>query len=317
MRTGYQILVTESTSRKMIAWIAVLLSLTIPFLFLLIHRLISAIQDRFHNAGGSVEDSFLAALRFYWSISDEHDEPPRAIKKMWDGTEGPITLPDDQTPDMLPAIGRSLARDWRIAGIIGHSPRRFGAFFLIAILYLGLFIESIAVAIYCADLAGDSVVSTSTAKAGAWITDKQSAAFLLGDSMVIKDDRQRRIWAYKHECYGESQPYADCETFYARRLPYTSVSNASCPFDGDVCLYGDTGAYKVSTGLLDSNILGINAEASKRFHFRKTMVCSPLRTDGYVSPEGKSIYPNQYLYDYGPFRVGGAIYDKYTFRNAM
>lgn len=319
MYIGQQIVVTESTSRKMIAWIAVLLSLTIPFFFLVIHRSISAslIQGSHQNAAEDVDGSVLTALRYYWSSSDEHDQPPRAIKKMWDSTEGPVALPNDETPDMFPAIGKSLIKDWRIANIILYNPRRVLAFILIAIIYLSLFTGSIAVAIYCADLAGDSVVSSSTPNAGAWITDKQSAAFLLGDSMVIKDDKQSRVWAYKNECYGESKPYANCETFYTRRLPYVSVNNATCPFDGDVCLYGDTGAYKITTGLMDSNVLGINAEASKRFHFRKTMVCSPLKSDEYVFPEGKSIYPNQYLYDYGPFRVGGTIYDKYTYRNAM
>ena len=169
-----------------------------------------------------------------------------------------------------------------------------------------------------ADMAGGSVISSSSSQAGLWKVHPYSPNFLLGDAYRISEDTQRRAWAYKNACYGENPASSICEGFYKPYIPSIHENHVSCPFYGDVCFYGKTGAYRRSTGLLDSNLLGINYKAPKRLYFSKTIECAPLRVDnGYVVPEGEPEYPNQYLYNYGRLVVGEEEFDKYTYRNPM
>jgi hypothetical protein len=102
--------------------------------------------------------------------------------------------------------------------------------------------------------------------------------------------------------------------FYSRQLPIQAFPNASCPFDGDACLFGNQSAFEVTTGLLDSNTLGVNAPVSKRFYFRKTMSCAPLKSDErYImaTGNGSDWFPNQWVYNYGV-----SLHDDFTYRNA-
>src|ERR1700759_5803605 len=124
-------------------------------------------------------------------------------------------------------------------------------------------------------MANGSVVSSSSDLAGSWIIDITSASFMLGDGSVINEDRQRRIWDYKQNCYTRELDDSRCKTFYTRSVSSTPAHNVACPFNGNVCHGGKSSAYQRTTGLQDSKLLGISAPASKRFYFTKTMVCSP------------------------------------------
>jgi hypothetical protein len=174
----------------------------------------------------------------------------------------------------------------------------------------------IYLSVISADIAGDSIVSAASHGAGQWELISDSADAILGGRAVIDQDRQARSWSYKHACYSLNGKDSDCNIFYSKRLPISSKSNATCPFDGDACLHGNASAFEVTTGLFDTNLLGVNAPAPKRFFCQRTMSCSPLKSDEpYVlssyGPKNSS-YPNQWLYNYGP-----ALSDEYTLRNGM
>ena len=182
--------------------------------------------------------------------------------------------------------------------------------------FLALFGASIVVPIASANISGDSVVSAISDKAGLWYPDTSGAAFLLGEGSAIIEDRDSRIWAYKRACYDAHKDAPMCGVFYKPKIPFHSVSDSPCPFDGDVCLSGSQSAYLVSTGILDSSVLGVNEEKSKRFYFQRTMSCSPLLSDErYVSPSGSAAYPNEWLYNYGPYMNGAILEDRFTYRN--
>jgi hypothetical protein len=181
-----------------------------------------------------------------------------------------------------------------------------------------LFFGGIVATVMFSDMSSKSVVITTSQKAGNWKLNPNSPSYLLGGRAAMDEDRQRRVWAYKNACYGSNPIDPTCHKFYSRKIPSQFEDNIPCPFDGGkICLRGSFGAYRRTTGVLDSSILGINAPASKRFHFRKTMECAPLRTDDpYVEAEGEPEYPNEYLYNYGPVKIGD-FFDYYTYHNPM
>jgi hypothetical protein len=270
----------------------------------------------------NLPDSSYSTMVTYFRVSGDEGNPVKAIRSIWDEAGGRIELDEDDnlTPNMWPTIyNYSLKRAWRACGKIFQSFGLFLAFLTPFSFFLVLFVGGIAVTIAVADMAGGHVVLSHTSRAGSWKIDVNSPGFVGGDGSVINEDLQRRIWDYKDRCYGSSLANSDCDMFYKANIGSIANKDVPCPFYGDVCFYGEQqGGYERTTGLLDSNILGINAEASKRFHFSKTIVCAPLRVDeNYVIPEGETEYPNQYLYDYGPSNAGSYILDGYTYRNPM
>ncbi|KAF2674453.1 hypothetical protein BT63DRAFT_419745 [Microthyrium microscopicum] len=341
---GPQILVTGRTSRHMITWLAILLTLTLPCLYIWLRRMVLAIihatlRETPPDGEEDREPGVRKTLAMYLSLPGDEENPLKSIKKIGEkagrppSRHGPIALPDEDghngelaneepppTSDIWPNFREDLNTTGRafLSGVPGYRKKRETlALWLSILFFMVLFVGGIYATVRYSDIADDSVVCTSSQKAGAWKSNPDSPDFLLGDRFVIDEDRQRRVWAYKDACYNGDQSDLSCETFYRTLIPSTSEVNISCPFDGDICLYGKFGAYRRTTGLLDSNILGINAPASKIFHFRKTMDCSPLRMDSpYITPGGPPVFPNQYLYDYGPQLIGDFT-DPNTYRNPM
>ncbi|GES63803.1 hypothetical protein ATEIFO6365_0007049000 [Aspergillus terreus] len=91
--------------------------------------------------------------------------------------------------------------------------------------------------------------------------------------------------SYARACY---EPDADrlpqCNSYAQPRLALHTTTNASCPFQSGMCLEGDTAAFAMDTGLLDSrDDLGINTPDDDRLFFRKFVSCAPLTRAGYVT----------------------------------
>jgi hypothetical protein len=249
----------------------------------------------------------------------DEDNPLKAIRTVSMGVNDRIALEGDDLPlglrqeffKSIQAAGYAIQR-------MCEEPSLFLAVFLAIVFFFDIFIGGTYLSVVSADITVGSVVSSVSPRAGLWESDISSAAFLLGDGAVIAENRQARTWAYKNACYETDEGDPACTMFYKQQIPFSS-SNAPCPFDGDACLSDDQPALEVTTGLLDSNVLGVNAPASKRFYFRRTMTCAPLHADErYVTSTGGNKYPNEWLYNYGPFVLGSSIIlDNYTYRNPM
>jgi hypothetical protein len=299
----------------LIAWLAVLLGLTVPCVFVLFRRFLLAILPESWEETSTHESKTLFG---YLQAPGDEDNPLKAARAVWrHAGEGEITLPT--TSDIWPAFRNFLSKAKRAFSAMFYDIYPFLSFFFTFLIFLGLFVGGIIVQLRGSDLADGYVVSpvSGSQNAGNWKPEYTSASFLHGEGSAINENRQRRIWEYKDACYSGNQSDSRCEIFYRRIIPSTGKSNASCPFGNGACLYGKTGAYKRSTDLLDCNILGINAEPLKRVYFRKTMTCSPMTTKGSVIAQGSPEYPNEYLYDYGPFVAQGEKMDNYTYRNPM
>ena len=99
---------------------------------------------------------------------------------------------------------------------------------------------------------------------------KQSfAAF---DSMDLNDTLAATT--YSRACYGSSRNLLQCAQYPQSQLPWKVNQNATCPFTHDLCYYGDSSAYEMDTGHIDSHqALGINAPESERVQYRKVTTC--------------------------------------------
>lgn len=79
---------------------------------------------------------------------------------------------------------------------------------------------------------------------------------------------------YSRACYGTTQNPLQCAQYSQQQLPWTVNQNATCPFTNGICFYGDSSAYEMDTGYIDSHeALGINAPKSERVQYRKVTTC--------------------------------------------
>ena len=103
---------------------------------------------------------------------------------------------------------------------------------------------------------------------------------------------------YQRACYSDDRNLPQCNQFVQKQLPWTADQNSACPFASNMCLLGDTTAYKMDTGLIDSRFgLGINSPRRERIQYRKVTSCSPIQTKGYTTP-ANDFNPNSSIYDY-------------------
>ncbi|MCJ1307724.1 hypothetical protein MMC25_001372 [Agyrium rufum] len=106
---------------------------------------------------------------------------------------------------------------------------------------------------------------------------------------------------------------AQCQTYQVPQIPWTPNVNASCPFASGICYYGDTAAFSMDTGFIDSHdILGLNAPKNGRILFRKATTCAPLRLAEYVVEvnETESEWVDSITYEY----LGSSGLDNFTWK---
>lgn len=90
--------------------------------------------------------------------------------------------------------------------------------------------------------------------------------------------------AYVKACYGASQDTLQCNHYVKAEIPWETNSNVTCPFAEGLCWWGDSAAYEMDSGLIDSHeALGINAKKADRVQFRKVTTCSPLHTKDHAT----------------------------------
>lgn len=108
-------------------------------------------------------------------------------------------------------------------------------------------------------------------------TREVSAAF---DSVILNDTTLAA--SYVRSCYGSDFNVLKCDRYVKPQVQWKTNMNASCPFGDNICLYGNTSAIEMDTGLIDSHYaLGINAPQTDRVQYRKVSTCSPLRLNPY------------------------------------
>lgn len=105
------------------------------------------------------------------------------------------------------------------------------------------------------------------------------------DKLISWSSRmQTQAANYAQECY--SNTLASGSTcinahYVQQQLPMSIQTNATCPFDPEVCATS-TSNLILDTGMIDSHIhLGINAPPDQRVQYRTVLHCAPLITEGF------------------------------------
>jgi hypothetical protein len=156
---------------------------------------------------------------------------------------------------------------------------KWGFTFVTAIILalFALFVGEQISAIAAAGIVSGSVALSTSPNCGNWLPYNHYNPSSGLDMVNFLTEKNLRAVSYAETCYGENAIPEACNIFYNMTIGYSDMHNASCPFLGDVCLYGDTSAYTLDTGFVDSNVLGVNAP--RRYQIRRKTTCAPLITN--------------------------------------
>lgn len=151
---------------------------------------------------------------------------------------------------------------------------------------------------------------------------QDNATFEAANALIVMAKYSyRRSSAYSRSCYLQTGGNSTaCGTYIKPTLPYTSNTEAECPFDAKIC---QGPAMTVDTGFLRSDQhLGFNTRPHEAILARKVLTCVPLEgekyTDGWLPlpenetyswiPSGASL--KGYKFGEVPDRI---VFPEYTF----
>jgi hypothetical protein len=122
-----------------------------------------------------------------------------------------------------------------------------------------------------------------------------------GEIMSYQYQKSVDFFTYGAQCYPNngSSSLDACGTFVASMLPYTTDTNAPCPFEEEMCK-SPTGNILLDSGELDSyKHLGFNA--GPRFTLRHSTHCAPLNSQNFTSIRTDTEDPSKRFirYNYG------------------
>jgi hypothetical protein len=183
---------------------------------------------------------------------------------------------------------------WRSQGV--YSSRRTAGLMLLG---LTQFIIFNAAGIFTSRLARVSnQVLIQSPSCGIWDPTAGNDLNFQVDSGVFTKTQTVRDSAYVQQCLsGNYQSSPECNTFQVQALPFTTRTNASCPFSPKMCTGPEGFAVEFDTGLLDSrDDLGVNSKQIDRIQYRKVTTCSPITSDGYVNTGVSTLKGRAYNY---------------------
>lgn len=213
--------------------------------------------------------------------TSEQDAAARILRSTWQDyvCMGRVRLNKSQSSAIEEALKKfsdfvqNVRDHWlKIVGGLGES-----------LLFFSLFVGYQVIAIVCANqILGPSTARSASTRAGFWFPDVLDAEHMVNTSIIppIHDyytDMTFKSIAYAQNCYKNDARPEECSLFATSVLPFQKIHNATCPFSSDMCLHGPHSAFEMTTGFLDTKLLGINEKHTCEFQFRK--VCAPLRTD--------------------------------------
>ncbi|KAK5711445.1 hypothetical protein LTR15_012518 [Elasticomyces elasticus] len=165
--------------------------------------------------------------------------------------------------------------------------------------------------------AASTNVLIDSAGCGSWTTsDPLSVASNQAWSSLILQSTLA-ISQYARACYSNSRTSLTCGVYTNQTIDYFVNPNATCPFASGFCLYSDSAAYEMNTGLIDSNdALGLNGPDDERIRYRKVTTCAPIH--GHYSndtiPTAGGEYQDPVIYlNMGPMLAGQEKVSNYTY----
>lgn len=175
-------------------------------------------------------------------------------------------------------LGRQLVTNAR------EDSLRFSLALLFAFCLVLLFVLEQTLAILSVNIISGSAVLSIHPHCGYWtmnVSAYQTNGRVGWDYNFLerKMARSKEARALRHaeKCYGDSDGTENCNIFGAPVVDYNMTRNAPCPFSGDVCANGPSGALAMDTGYRDLSTIGWNSAGPVLF--RRKTVCAPVVTN--------------------------------------
>lgn len=117
--------------------------------------------------------------------------------------------------------------------------------------------------------------------------------------ITYQAERSATAANYALQCYTNKTSSESCQKYKKKRLPFSVHTNASCPFNNDMCLSPDRNIL-LDTGYLNTlHDFGINSPPDEQLLFRKVDHCAPLNLTGrqghHTDPKTGITYRTYYL----------------------
>ncbi|RWA12980.1 hypothetical protein EKO27_g2109 [Xylaria grammica] len=251
---GSTITVTASASRLLTAFLALYISLSVSYLWLLvvysIHRARYSIttgkcraiirqQHVILKSGLSPTSTSIRLIKLYWA----YRFTPSAWRESWLWV----------SISVISAVG-------------GVTAGLFSSRIIDSSLYVNVLLDSPNCGFFIGN--GGDTHSLSSPKV---INQYRDHAKLLNQAAK-----------YSRDCYNSTGDNGQCNFFSSATIPWETDWEVECPFDS-MCIGP---AMRLDTGLMNSNsLLGINSPAVDQIGVRKVTTCAPILQKGYAEPE--------------------------------
>ncbi|KAI1737567.1 hypothetical protein F4680DRAFT_460375 [Xylaria scruposa] len=273
---GSTITLTSSSSRLLAAFLALYVSLSVSYLWLLvvysIHRARYSItegkcraivrqQQALLKAGLTPASTSIRLIKLYWA----YRFTPFAWHQSW----------------LWITISALSAASSAAAGL-------FSSQIIDSSLYINVLTDSSNCGFLNPPILGGGV-NDSGLRAG-----NQDRATLLDLASI-----------YARSCYNSTSEKSQCNSFSSSTIPWETEWEVECPFE-NMCIGP---AMRLDTGLLNSNShLGINSPTVDQIELRKITTCAPIRQKGYteIKPDDTEVADNYVFYLYGPTKASDA-----------
>ncbi|KAF2183637.1 hypothetical protein K469DRAFT_667831 [Zopfia rhizophila CBS 207.26] len=150
--------------------------------------------------------------------------------------------------------------------------------------------------IFATGILSSTIVETSDVEVllrgdhcGIWKVPSQDTIDAYESQFMVENQRyMRRVnefsRIYARGCYNKTDVHVSpsCQAFTQESIPYSSLLNASCPFDPITCV-SPSANLRMDTGKVDTNdIFGLNSRIHN-IELRKVTSCAPMKPDLYTT----------------------------------
>jgi hypothetical protein len=232
--------------------------------------------------GGSFLLTFLtlyvtiAGTRF-WLIIAFLSHQQRASRRQHDGMhiQQQAILRNSGTPTSAATAFLKVALRWR--KIAKKPVWRSLPLLLLAMVTLGLFRAASLLTAEITKAAGNETLLHSP-NCAYWEPPTTSTAFSQGGVRTKLAGDAFAAASYSKACYSANvSATAECSTYAAINIPWTQVTNATCPWAPELCFPSPSPVYRMDTGMIDSHeTLGLNAHKNDRIKYRRVSTCAPI-----------------------------------------
>ena len=165
-----------------------------------------------------------------------------------------------------------------------------------------IFVSWTVLILASARMASDRTGLSASTACGIWqfnVSAGDEAAYL---DDIYNRQKEERASRYAQNCYNgeDSTDTLSCRLYYTQSIPFETKTQQACPFpSAELCARGPYSAISFDTGLIDSNVIGINSPITHKF--RRQTTCSPLNiSESYISRHPQDSDDTMLYYNYGP-----------------